>query len=108
MIAASILVAAVVATPTGRLKYEPTVVHLPGQIVDRRHYGPPGFGEDPKHDRREDDLLLKLNHSICVDGSHGDELKSEPERNVRELMIVPPQARLPRGPAMVAGALFHA
>ena len=106
----SLIFAAAVAASHGRcLKYEPSVVHLRGRIVERWDYGPPGYGEDPKHDSREDFLVLKLEKPICVDGALGDDFNSESEADVPELMMVPPQGpRLPRRRALVTGTLFHA
>jgi hypothetical protein len=106
---ASLLFAAAVSAATGCLKYEPSVVHLRGRIVERWDYGPPGYGEDPKHDRWEGFLVLKLDQPICVDAKPADELDAEDEANVTELMMAPPDGhRLPRGRAMVTGTLFHA
>lgn len=101
-----------IATPAAAgacLKYEPSLVHLRGQIVERSAYGPPGYGEDPAHDSREHFLVLKLDSPICVDGTPDNELDSESEAGVPELMMVPPQGQpIPRGRAIVSGTLFHA
>jgi hypothetical protein len=42
------------------LGYEPGIVTIQGHVSLKPAYGPPGFGEDPKHDAREDYLALTL------------------------------------------------
>ena len=40
------------------LDYEPAMISIEGSVSLKAAYGPPGFGEDPKHDAREDYLVL--------------------------------------------------
>jgi hypothetical protein len=40
-------------------------------------WGPPNFGEDPKHDRKETAWFISLNYSIPVQSDHEFGLKGE-------------------------------
>jgi hypothetical protein len=42
------------------LDYEPAILTIQGSASLKPAYGSPGFGEDPKHDAREDYLALVL------------------------------------------------
>ena len=51
------------------LDYEPTAVTIQGSVSLVRAYGPPGFGEDLKHDFREDYLALSLDPPVCTNST---------------------------------------
>jgi hypothetical protein len=56
---ASFLVSSI-ASAEKCMQYEPVTVTIQGSVSLKPAYGPPGFGEDPRHDAREDDLALTL------------------------------------------------
>jgi hypothetical protein len=51
------------------LDYEPAIVTIEGRVSLMPAYGPPGFGEDPDHDAREDYLALAFNPPACIKAS---------------------------------------
>lgn len=93
--------------------YEPVVVELTGRIVWEMHYGPPNYGDDPKHDRQGNYPILKLDRPIDVRGDPKDEVNSEAHRGVDRIQLVVTDGR-PRfrgligKPVKVRGALFNA
>jgi len=54
--------------------YEPTIVTLHGKVRMVSSYGPPGFGEDPVHDRREEFAVLDLDTQTCLTAGRLDEV----------------------------------
>ena len=52
-------------------------VTLAGILSREMVWGPPSFGEDPKHDRRETAWFISLNYSIPVQSDHEFGLKGE-------------------------------
>jgi hypothetical protein len=46
--------------------YEPSVSVISGIIKTESFFGPPGYGENPQTDSREDKLILSLDNSINV------------------------------------------
>jgi hypothetical protein len=95
------------------LSYEPAKVQLSGKVSKKEAFGPPGYGEDPAHDSRENYLVLALPAPICVNGDPKSPINSESETDVREVQLVYPpgrslqQAWLDRN-ISVSGTLFHA
>jgi hypothetical protein len=71
-----------------RLEYQTTVVTLTGTLSAREAYGPPGYGEDPKNDRKERYWLLTLDAPISVAGNPKDEANSQSESNVKAVQVV--------------------
>ena len=70
------------------LDYEPAMVTIQGSVSLKPAFGPPGFGEDPKHDAREDYLALILDSSVCVAAGpkpHNDDVA---EDNIRTMQLV--------------------
>ena len=55
------------------LNYGPAVATLTGKITARTTFGPPNYGEDPAHDRREKYWYLNLDAPICVNGNGLDD-----------------------------------
>jgi len=49
-----------------RLRCHQRGIRLEGTLVRQWFYGPPGFGETPKRDARDEVFVLKLTHSITV------------------------------------------
>jgi hypothetical protein len=66
-------------------------VQLQGTIIARTFYGPPGFGETPAKDAREEALLLKLSRPITVEPVEGAKAKDSASLNtfkhVREVQL---------------------
>src|SRR4051812_15973616 len=48
------------------LRYGPDTVAITGTLIRRTFFGAPGFGEDPKHDRKETGYYLDLPRGICT------------------------------------------
>lgn len=48
-------------------KYDTPGVQLEGALVERKVYGPPGYGETPAQDLRTTILILKLRQPITVE-----------------------------------------
>lgn len=49
--------------------YETITYTLTGTVILESHYGPPGFGESPETDRKEEVPILKLDAPISVKGN---------------------------------------
>ncbi len=95
----------------GCLSYEPAVVTLSGTVSIQKAYGPPGFGEDPAHDAREDFPLLTLDHPVCVNANPADPT-TENEASVVGLQLVYDlgarfDRRILRQHVNVTGKLMH-
>ena len=87
-----------------------STVHLVGTVLKRSFFGPPGYGENPKTDRRETQAILVLDHAVCV--TAGEAAGDEAESAQRELTLVPGEG-VSLGPlsarrVAVRGELFHA
>jgi hypothetical protein len=94
------------------LNYGPAVVTLTGKITARTTFGPPNYGEDPAHDRREKYWYLTLDAPICVNGNGLDDPEMQSEFNVRTLQIVfdnvyPTDGGWIGHRASITGTLFH-
>jgi len=66
-------------------------VKLCGKLTERAVYGPPGFGETPAKDVREEILILELPHAITVKPMHDARAKNsaslDVEQNVQEVQL---------------------
>ena len=96
------------ATAAPCLSYDPAVVTLSGTVGRVMAYGPPGFGEDKRHDAKEPFFELRLPQPACT--VQGGELDPAEDR-ITELQLVFMQADRPalhagQG-ATVTGKLFH-
>ena len=67
--------------------YEPAVVELTGKLVEKVFYGPPGYGENPKIDSKEDAAILQLTKPINVVAEKGDKF-NETKTNIKELHLI--------------------
>jgi hypothetical protein len=56
----------VVANDGTSFKYDTPGIRLEGLLLERKVFGPPGYGETPAKDTRETILVLKLSHPIDV------------------------------------------
>jgi len=93
------------------LRYEPAPVSLTGTIAMKEAYGPPGYGEDPAHDAKEQYPVLILASPICVAGYPDDDMNSKNEVDQTAVQMVFIGSRL--APQLigqkvtVSGNLFH-
>jgi hypothetical protein len=65
-------------------QYYPNKAVLTGTLTKKMFYGPPGFGEDPKHDKKEHVFILKLAKPIKVVAESSDYTSHD---NIRELQV---------------------
>jgi hypothetical protein len=113
----SLLVAALhlipFSTSAASLRYEPAVVELSGTVVLEEHFGPPGFGEDPKTDLVELTAVLVLDAPISVVGdTPGEGFNQTSYPDVRRLQLVRGYSDPPFSPyagkhVVVLGALYE-
>jgi hypothetical protein len=72
-------------------KYDTPGIRLEGTLIERKVYGPPGYGETPAKDERSTILILKLSHAINVEPTANAEASGsaslDPEKNVREVQL---------------------
>lgn len=70
------------------LDYEPATVTIQGSVSLKPAYGPPGFGEDPKHDAREDYLALTLDTPVCMKASSEPDTENIAETDIKAMQLV--------------------
>jgi hypothetical protein len=70
------------------LNYEPAMVTIQGSVSLKPAYGPPGFGEDPKHDAREDYLALTLDTPVCMAASPKPHTDDVAETDITTMQLV--------------------
>jgi hypothetical protein len=70
------------------LQYEPETVTIQGSVFLKPAYGPPGFGEDPRHDAREDYLALTLDTPMCVTASSKPQTEDVAESAIKTVQLV--------------------
>jgi hypothetical protein len=93
----------------GCLPYEPAAVTLTGAMRMASGYGPPGFGETPKIERKEAYALLRLDAPVCISG--GSET-NEDVAAIRAFQLVSRPGRpfdraLLGSRVAVTGTLYH-
>ena len=66
----------------GCLSYEPAKVQLSGKVSKKEAFGPPGYGDDPAHDKHESYFVLALTTPICVTGDPKSQVNNESETDV--------------------------
>ena len=64
LIAASVILASTQIAVAGCVEFNKQTVALHGRVVPTQFYGPPNFGEYPKHDRRDIVAVLVLDRPI--------------------------------------------
>lgn len=78
-------------------QYDTPGIRLEGTLVERKVYGPPGYGETPAKDARATILVLKLSYPISVEPTaNADASKTanlDPAKNVREVQLFVGQSR---------------
>ena len=93
------------------LKYEPSKVTLTGIIHKRIDPGPPGYGENPKTDSKEEHLYLHLDHAVCVEADLSGENEAVAKTKMMEMVYFvkqPFQHGWLNQHVSVTGTLFHA
>jgi hypothetical protein len=70
------------------LQCEPATVTIEGSVSLKPAYGPPGFGEDPRHDAREDYLALTLDTPVCVTASSKPQTEDIAESDIKTVQLV--------------------
>jgi hypothetical protein len=70
------------------LDYEPAMVTIQGKVSLKPAYGPPGFGEDPIHDAREDYLALTLDAPVCMKASSEPNSDDVAETEIKAMQLV--------------------
>ena len=96
------------------LQYEPTMVTIHGRVSLKPAYGAPGFGEDPKHDAREDYLALTLDTPICMAATAKPQTADVAETGITTMQLVFDNAEAFRKAkrwvgkqVSVTGSLYH-
>ena len=72
--------------------YEPAVSVITGTITTESFYGPPGFGEHPKTDSREEVYILALEKPINVisTAKETDDDANTTKKNVSKIQLISP------------------
>ena len=72
-------------------RYDTAGLSLHGTLIERKVYGPPGYGETPAHDAHETILILKLPQPVSVEPAANAEANGspnlDPAKNVREVQL---------------------
>ena len=72
-------------------RYDTAGITLHGSLIERKVYGPPGYGETPAKDARETILILKLPQPMSVEPAANAEANGspnlDPAKNVREVRL---------------------
>lgn len=64
-------------------KYEyDTKIEITGKIITELFYGPPGFGEDIKHDKKVYPFLILLENDIIINGN-----TEFPDEKIRKIQL---------------------
>jgi hypothetical protein len=106
LLAAFALAAAEVSAAQADCYQYNEAVQLRGKVVQEHGFGGPGFGEDPKHDKKVTYKLLILTRPICVRANDG----FDQENGVRYIQLLGNEdtASLSIKPVTVTGTLSHA
>jgi len=109
------LLAPAVGSATQCFKYQPAKVSVSGTVFERSDWGPPSYGEDPAHDRRERHDYIRLDKPLCVAVDPRSDLNSVTdsvtERNVRLMELSWDRGPFPNAVGrrvLLSGGLFHA
>jgi len=88
-------------TPSGTAvpyRYDTAGVRLEGTLIERKVYGPPGYGETPDKDERDTILVLKLSIPITVQPTANAEASGSASldmvKDVNEVQIYLPRPRV--------------
>ena len=107
-IAAGMLPSLALGAPTCLL-YGPAVVTLHGTVQHVKAYGPPGFGETPKLDAREDFDGLMVDQPVCTIADARGAQDAEANIPLLQMLFYQGHPALRPGQRItVTGTLFHA
>ena len=97
------------------LRYDGDSTKLSGTMFSRIYFGPPGYGEAPLTDAREQAALLLLDAPICVNASaHPERDNSSFEENLIVVQLAPVHVtpseinEMQGRRVTVTGRLYHA
>lgn len=108
--------AATGSVPEASYKYDTPGVQLEGTLIERKVYGPPGYGETPAKDERDTILILKLSHPITVGPTANAEASGSAsldiEKHVHEVQLFVDRSRTAEarkllGKVVVAGGTLN-
>jgi hypothetical protein len=68
-------------------KFDPAVVELVGTLTEKVYFGPPGYGENPKTDSKEQAAILQLSKPIKVVAENSDEF-NETRDKVKVVQLI--------------------
>ena len=78
-------------------QYDSAGIRLEGVLIERKVYGPPGYGETPSKDKRDTILILKLLKAISVEPTANAQANGsaslDPEKNVHEVQLFVDRSR---------------
>ena len=93
------------ADPESVYNYGVAATQLEGNLVKRKVFGPPGYGETPAKDERNTILILKLLRPISVKPTAGSVAKNNPNseafQHVREIQLFIPRQKRTEAERMV-------
>jgi len=74
-------------------QYEPAISVISGTIATEMFYGPPGFGENPKTDKKEDIYLLVPDQPVNVIGpaDQNEEDNNTTKNNIVKIQLIFPE-----------------
>lgn len=86
-------------------QYDTAETRLEGRLMERKVYGPPGYGETPTKDKRGTILVLKLPYTITVEPTIGAKEKNSSSldtiRDIREVQLFIPRDRTAAAHALI-------
>lgn len=93
-------------------KYEPVQEEISGTIIQKMYYGPPGYGEDPKIDKKTYPYILKTDTPNDFISTSDDPINS-PERGITEIQIILENEKIElkkflNQKVKIKGTFFHA
>ena len=72
-------------------QYDTPGIPLEGALVERKFYGPPGYGETPAKDQRDTVLILRIPHAITIqplaDAKENESASLDAAKGVHELQL---------------------
>lgn len=78
-------------------KFDAAGIQLEGTLVERKVYGPPGYGETRAKDKRDTILILKLSHPITVEPTANAEASGsaslDTKKHVHEVQLFVDRSR---------------
>jgi hypothetical protein len=79
-------------------EYDTPGIQLEGTLIERKVFGPPGYGETPSRDARDTILILSLSNLISVAPTTNSEANGsvnlDPAKDVREVQLFVDRSQL--------------